>query len=387
MQPAQIVFSEVVSYDGLIIEYGSGHFSPMKAGNMSIRASVDLKLDPSSAFGEIVDELATALDRLGIDFGAKADGLVTEGLAGVGKVVRWQPPEEILIEWRPAAWQPEVVTSLGLRFEAIADGTRVTLEQSGWETLLGDSGNELAGWFASELAAPLFSAMGPSCLGDWITDRRARRPSGPQARAIYRDPIYHRPNFKAILAVLGLRSGDYLLEVGCGGGAFLHDALSTGCRAAAIDHSLDMVKLAREVNREAIQKNRLEIREGEAVYLPYSDGTFTCAVMTGVFGFIEDPLRALSEVHRVLEPGGRFVLFTGTKKLLGTPAAPEPLASRLHFYEDVELIVLAREAGFTEAHLEYPDFEPLAREAGVPEEHLGLFKDPGGGQLLIAKKG
>ena len=234
---------------------------------------------------------------------------------------------------------------------------------------------------------PLFSARWrPTRLGDWITDRRARRPSGPQARATYRDPIYHRPNFQAILAVLKLRPDDYLLEVGCGGGAFLHDALQSGCKAEAIDHSSDMVKLAREVNHEAIQQNRLDIREGDAGSLPYPDGIFTCAVMTGVFGFISDPLKALSEVQRVLAPGGRFVLFTGTKKLLGTPAAPEPMASRLYFYEDDELEELAQKAGFIDAHLEWPDFEPLAREAGIPEEQMELFKGRGGGQLLVARK-
>jgi ubiquinone/menaquinone biosynthesis C-methylase UbiE len=166
----------------------------------------------------------------------------------------------------------------------------------------------------------------------------------------------------------------------------LQDALKSGCKAAAIDHSSDMVRVAREANPEAIQQNRLEIREGDAGSLPYPDGIFTCAVMTGVFGLISDPLKALSEVRRVLAPGGRFVLFTGSKELRGTPAAPEPVASRLHFYEDHELEELAHKAGFGEAHFERPDFEPLAREAGIPEEHLELFKGHGGGQLLIARE-
>ena len=353
---------------------------------MGIRISTDLNFDRSSAWQAILEELSTALARLGMQFQAGADGRVMEGGVEVGQVVSWQPPDEVVLEWRAAVWEPEKKTTLALRFAPLEAGTRVTLEHDNWGSLLGDEGNELAGWFASELAAPLLSAMGPTHLGDWVTDRRARRPSGPQARAVYTDPIYHRPNFKAILAVIELKPSDYLLEVGCGGGAFLQDALQSGCKAAAIDHSSDMVRLARENNREAIQQGRLEVREGDACSLPYPVGMFTCAVTTGVFGFIKEPLKALSEVHRVLAPGGRFALFTGTKKLLGTPAAPEPMASRLHLYEDDELLELARRAGFGHAHLESPDFETLAREAGVPAEALDLFKGTGGCQLMLARK-
>ena len=93
-----------------------------------------------------------------------------------------------------------------------------------------------------------------------------------------------------------------------------------------------------------------------------------------------------SPFHKVT-CGSGLVLFTGSKELRGTPAAPEPMASRLYFYEDHELEDLARKAGFGEAHLEWPDFEPLARDAGIPEEHLKLFKGRGGGQILIARKG
>ena len=353
---------------------------------MSVRISVDLRLDRSSTFGALIEELTAALVQRGMQFQPGVNGRVTEGDVEVGRVVRWQPSEEIAIEWHAADWQPAELTSLEMRFEPVEDGTRVTLESREWGNLVGDSGNELAGWFASEVAAPFLSAMGPRCLGDWITDRRARRPSGPWGRATYRDPIYHRPNFQAILSVLGLKPDDYLLEVGCGGGAFLQDALKSGCKAAAIDHSSDMVRVAREVNHAAIEQGRLEIREGDAGSLPYPDGIFTCAVMTGVFCFIANPLQVLSAIQRVLAPGGRFVLFTGSKELRGTPAAPEPIASRLHFYEDHELEDLARKAGFGEAHLEWPDFEPLARAAGIPEEHLEVFKGRGGGQLLIARK-
>ena len=353
---------------------------------MGIRTSIDLKLDLPSAFAALVEELSRALSELGMQFEAGVHGRVLDGATEVGRAICWQPPERIVLEWHGADWHPAEVTAIGLRFEQIEGGTRVTLEHPEWSRVIGDQGDELAGWFAGEVAAPLLHAMAPGRLGDWITDRRARRPSGPQARAFYRDPLYHRPNFKVILKVLALKGDDYLLEVGCGGGAFLEDALRSGCKAAAIDHSSDMVRLAREVNREAISQNRLEIREGEADSLPYPDGIFTCAVMTGVFAFIPDPLKALSEIRRVLAGGGRLVLFTGSKELRGTPAAPEPVGSRLYFYEDQELEELARKAGFDDAAVERPDFEQFAREVGIPEESLGLFKGRTGGQLLIALK-
>ena len=350
---------------------------------MSLHISIDLRLRPPAAFDNLMDELSMRLSRLGMRFEPGPGGKVTDGAIEVGRVVSWLRNERIVLEWRPANWPPFETSKMELRFEALEDGTRVTLEHDGLSNLLGD---ELAGWFGSEVAAPFLKTTGPVALGDWITDRKARRPSGPQSRAIYRDPLYHRPNFKVILNVLRLRPNDFLLEVGCGGGAFLADALQTGCKAAAIDHSPDMVRLAREVNRDAIREGRLEIREGDARSLPFPDGTFTCAVMTGVFGFIANPLEAISEVRRVLAEGGRFVLFTGSKEMRGTPAAPEPMASRLHFYEDAELEDLARQAGFGDARLDRPDFTSFAREVGVPEEHMPLFSARGGGQLLVARR-
>jgi SAM-dependent methyltransferase len=351
---------------------------------MDLQASIDLKLEPAEAFDAIADELLLALAGLGMKVETRAAGLITADGREVGRVVRWQPPEAVELEWVRPSWQPADATPIRLEFERIEGGTRVTLTQAGAE-LIGGQGQELAGWFASEVAAPLLRGLTPERLGEWITDRRARRPSGAQARAFYRDPLYHLPNFKAILQALRLTPADYLLEVGCGGGALLKQALESGCRAAAIDHSFDMVRVAREANCDAIQEERLDLRQAGAEALPFTDGVFTCAVMTGVFGFISDPVKALREVWRVLRSGGRFVLFTSSKELRGTPAAPEPIASRLHFYEDAELEALLQRAGFGDVRIERPDFSGYAREAGIPEEYLEMFKGAYG-QLLVAQK-
>jgi SAM-dependent methyltransferase len=276
-----------------------------------------------------------------------------------------------------AAREPEAHGRAELRCEQVDGGTRVTVELDREADLLG-------AWFVSQAVAPLLRAASPGQYGDWLTDRRARRPSGAEAREVYADPLFHRPNFRAILAELALTADDRLLEVGCGGGAFLHDALESGCTAAAIDHSPDMVALARAQNADAIAAGRLEVVEGDAAALPFAHGRFTAAVMTGVLGFLPDPVAAFAEIRRVLAPGGRMVVLGADPALKGTPAAPEPMASRLRFYTDEEHVQLGRKAGLDDVEVKRIDLHDHAREVGVPEEFLPLFR--GRTPFLIARR-
>jgi SAM-dependent methyltransferase len=349
----------------------------------TVSVSIEVALAPEDAFAIVVDELPAALARRGIDVELRAAGIAREGASEIGHVTAWEPAKEIVLEWRPASWELEATTSVALTFEPTTTGTRVALDQRGWGGLLG-GWDEIAGWFAGEAAAPLLTATSPSTFGDWLTDRRARRPWGGQARQTYADPLFHRPNFVVLLELLALREEDVLLEVGCGGGAFLHDALESGCRAAAIDHSPEMVRLAREQNAEAVAEGRLEVIEASADRLPFPDEMFTCATMTGVLGFLPDPVSAFAEIRRALADGGRLVLLGADPEWRGTAAAPEPMASRLRFYEDDDLVRLAQDVAFTDVRVDRRSlFEP-AQEAGVPDEYLEFFDAEA--PFLVARK-
>lgn len=211
---------------------------------------------------------------------------------------------------------------------------------------------------AEDLAAWRDSGRPDDAVEDWLIDRVARRPSGSRARAVYGADDVHDFVRRPLLQTLALTADDHLLEIGCGGGLLLRDALATGARATGIDHSEDMVELARERAPGA------EVVLADAAALPLEDDTFTALAMSVVFFFLEEPLVVLGECRRVLRPGGRLAIFTPGPELRGTPAAPEPIASRGHFYTEAELAALARAADLDDVSVE----------------------GDGGGQLLTARK-
>src|SRR5919206_3033760 len=116
---------------------------------------------------------------------------------------------------------------------------------------------DVAAWRASGLPRHAFE--------DWLTDRVARRPVGARARDVYGADDVHDFARRAILSALALGPGDRLLDIGCGGGLLLRDALATGAAATGLDHSDDMVRLARERARGA------EVVAGRAERLPFAE--------------------------------------------------------------------------------------------------------------------
>jgi ubiquinone/menaquinone biosynthesis C-methylase UbiE len=184
-----------------------------------------------------------------------------------------------------------------------------------------------------------------------MTDRIARRPHGRAARRTYGADDAHSFAWEPVLAALQLGSDDLLLDVGCGGGVFLRRALETGCRGVGVDHSREMVRLARKTTGD-----RARIVYGSAEELPFGDGEFTAISCLVAFFFFHEPVRVLREFRRVLQPEvGRVAVYTTAPEMKGTPAAPYPLATRGHFYEDAELDAVAREAGFGTVDVTRPD--------------------------------
>jgi SAM-dependent methyltransferase len=106
---------------------------------------------------------------------------------------------------------------------------------------------------------------------------------------------------------LALPAGLRWLDVGCGTGAFT-ELLLARCAPSqvdGIDPSEDQIAFARK--RQGAERARL--RAGNALDLPYGDGEFDAATMALVISFVPDPTKAVSEMRRVVKPGGTVAAY------------------------------------------------------------------------------
>jgi ubiquinone/menaquinone biosynthesis C-methylase UbiE len=106
--------------------------------------------------------------------------------------------------------------------------------------------------------------------------------------------------------VLQPGSGERVLEIGPGTG---HYTLPVAQRVARLDAFDLQPEMLRSVERRAAAAgvDTIVTREGDARSLPYEDATFDAVFMVTVLGEVPDVPAALSEVRRVLRPGGRAV--------------------------------------------------------------------------------
>jgi SAM-dependent methyltransferase len=156
-----------------------------------------------------------------------------------------------------------------------------------------------------------------------------------------------------------VRSGERALDLGCGDGTFTAELARAGADAIGVDVAQAAVRRAAARYR-SLAFRLIEI-EGP---LPFEDGSFDLVWCSEVIEHIADTARWLSEVRRVLAPGGRLLLTTpnhGRMRLAlgGIERFSEPLGDHLHLYSRRSLESLLNEFGFAGVHVRSAGGLPL----------------------------
>ncbi|WP_255152541.1 class I SAM-dependent methyltransferase [Halorarius halobius] len=110
---------------------------------------------------------------------------------------------------------------------------------------------------------------------------------------------------------LSLSGDEHLLDVPCGHGRVTNRLAEQGHEVTGVDRSAGFLDRARADARERGVDDRVDYRQGDMRELPLPDDSVDAAfnVFTS-FGYFDDAdnRRVLEEAHRVVRPGGRFLV-------------------------------------------------------------------------------
>ncbi len=126
------------------------------------------------------------------------------------------------------------------------------------------------------------------------------------------------PALTDLLARLDLKSGDHVLDLGCGAGAiaeYISD--HTGARVTGLDYAAPAIALAQE--RTADKRSRLTFLTGDMNALELPESSFDAVISLDTLYWVADLADTLSQIVRAIKPAGQMGIFMVQNLVDGDP--------------------------------------------------------------------
>ncbi|MBS42016.1 MAG: SAM-dependent methyltransferase [Nocardioides sp.] len=113
---------------------------------------------------------------------------------------------------------------------------------------------------------------------------------------------------------LGLQPGERVLDMGCGAGRHAFEMYRRGADVVAFDQDADELAGVLEVFGAMKEQGEVpagasaDIKQGDALALPFADGEFDRVVAAEVLEHVPADIQAIGELVRVLRPGGTIAV-------------------------------------------------------------------------------
>jgi ubiquinone/menaquinone biosynthesis C-methylase UbiE len=119
----------------------------------------------------------------------------------------------------------------------------------------------------------------------------------------------HHKLLGAVVSKAKVKDGEHILDIGCGTGLLTLKFLQkANCRVTGVDNSSAMLDLFRNKTEKLKLTDMIECRQADAAKLPFEKNSFDICASTVTLHHLKSKLGALKTIHRILKPGGRFVL-------------------------------------------------------------------------------
>ena len=156
-------------------------------------------------------------------------------------------------------------------------------------------------------------------------------PQRPSLDALAPYDQFHGRGLEATIEMadaLTIAAADHLLDVGSGiGGPARYFANRFGCRVTGIDLAAEFCAVARELTRVTGLDAKVAFVDGDALAMPFANGSFDGAYSMNVSMNIADKAALYREIHRALKPGGWLMLSEIAQGAGGDPDFPVPWAA------------------------------------------------------------
>nr|WP_246351975.1 class I SAM-dependent methyltransferase [Sphingobium subterraneum] len=177
------------------------------------------------------------------------------------------------------------------------------------------------------------------------------------------DAANRKPSRLAV-GILNARDGERVLDAGCGTGATMAQMLRKGrCHVTGVDRSATMIRRAR-ARMKALGKTSLcELAVGEIGHLPFVSNSYDAALALNVFYFCGDDGAMVTDLRRVLRPGGRLVAYVTHRRSMAGWSFTSKGTHRL--FDQRELTALLVQGGFDPTHIHVEVHEIAHKVAGL----------------------
>jgi ubiquinone/menaquinone biosynthesis C-methylase UbiE len=112
-----------------------------------------------------------------------------------------------------------------------------------------------------------------------------------------------------VLSALAPQPGEHIIDIGCGPGFYAPDLLDAVGATGAVLGVDSSAAVLRPAEQRCAGRANAQFRQGDAAALPADDSAFDAALCVQVLEYAQDSAAALSEMRRVLRPGGRVVVW------------------------------------------------------------------------------